>query len=268
MVDDQHGQNGAKRFMFADDVSDSEEREMDLASSSDMSHERSMATVQNSEDNAEEPPRKKLMQEKTTQEQQIAASLPKWSNPDPYTILPPPDESRGKKKDVIKLIRKARVEAKPETSEISAAVKNDDFISLDFVADADDTVSEDGEQDAPRGAPKQPKAFSHRDSFHGSATHETTRHPAKPLAHDVWPPPSKEAAVVGNGSTNADLGSRKRTHDDEIKRPFLQQRNRRPAKGTVSILNTIRPEWRATKKQDATPWLVSDHSGITNMGFW
>lgn len=60
---------------------------------------------------------------------------PKWSNPDPYTALPPPGGSTGPKTDVLGLIRKARMQAE------SAAAKPagvDEFISLDFGDDAEE----------------------------------------------------------------------------------------------------------------------------------
>lgn len=51
----------------------------------------------------------------------------KWSNPDPYTALPPPGEAR-KTKDFVRLIRKARVE---QNAGVNKASGGGDFISLD-----------------------------------------------------------------------------------------------------------------------------------------
>ena len=66
-------------------------------------------------------------------------SAPKWSNPDPYTVLPPPSsDTRGKKLDVVKLIRKARVETSSEKkpAERDAVASNEDFISFGDVDEA------------------------------------------------------------------------------------------------------------------------------------
>ncbi|KAF2190944.1 hypothetical protein K469DRAFT_360453 [Zopfia rhizophila CBS 207.26] len=58
-------------------------------------------------------------------------SVPKWSNPDPYTVLPPPTEPQGKKRDFVQLIRKAKIAQSGEKATSSNAVAaNDDFISF------------------------------------------------------------------------------------------------------------------------------------------
>ena len=61
-----------------------------------------------------------------------ASSAPKWSNPDPYTALPPEMDVTGKKVDVVKLIRKAKISEEKKKEE--GLTQNDDFISFD-VAD-------------------------------------------------------------------------------------------------------------------------------------
>lgn len=101
-----------------------------------------------------EPVRKKAkLQEKPA---------PKWSNPDPYTVLPPPEESTGVRRDVVKFIRKAKAS---ETGTRTSIATNDDFISFDL----DDT---DGSSDnimsnsrPTNGIPTGPK-FSHLDNLH------------------------------------------------------------------------------------------------------
>jgi hypothetical protein len=68
--------------------------------------------------------------------------LPKWSNPDPYTALPPPDESRTKRKDVVKLIQNAKVTAADRAASENAIADNADFVSFDFGDDNDDSSAE------------------------------------------------------------------------------------------------------------------------------
>jgi non-canonical poly(A) RNA polymerase PAPD5/7 len=71
----------------------------------------------------------------------------KWSNPDPYSSLPPVDEVRAKRTDVVQLIRKAKVDAAAETSALKNEIaENDDFVPLDFGSDNDD---EDRHSDHP-----------------------------------------------------------------------------------------------------------------------
>lgn len=76
-------------------------------------------------------------QERTTKrariaepEAAVAPTAPKWSNPDPYTSLPPltAGESSAKRTDVLKLIRKARIDASRDQTASSA----DDFISFEM----------------------------------------------------------------------------------------------------------------------------------------
>ena len=138
------------RFKPIEDVSDSEEAEMDMS---------------DDENSAAEQPNKKS---RTVGKAADDNSIPRWSNPDPYTALPPPDESQRKKKDVVKLIRKARVEANPTgLAKVDAA---DDFISFDFGDNGKDEVSERDPSSPERGigvagAPTGPR-FSHVTNLH------------------------------------------------------------------------------------------------------
>ena len=63
-----------------------------------------------------------------------APSAAKWSNPDPYTALPPPTETTGKGFDVVKLIRKAKISEAANKTE-QEFKHNDDFISFDGLND-------------------------------------------------------------------------------------------------------------------------------------
>ncbi|RMZ86887.1 hypothetical protein DV736_g5889, partial [Chaetothyriales sp. CBS 134916] len=57
-------------------------------------------------------------------------TTPKWSNPDPYTALPPATETTGKRIGVINLIRKAKIDDANKTDNPDIE-RNDDFIALD-----------------------------------------------------------------------------------------------------------------------------------------
>ena len=82
------------------------------------------------------PPQQKRA--KLAAEPDSANAVPKWSNPDPYTALPPPDESRAKKRDVVELIRRAKVTNLASNLSQNAIADNADFVSLDFGSDKDD----------------------------------------------------------------------------------------------------------------------------------
>lgn len=98
-------------------------------------------------DNDEQPSTKRT---KTSTAPTEAAAAPKWSNPDPYTVLPPTDMSMAPKKDIVQTIRKAKVEAANKAGSANAIKENIDFISFDdFDEEVEDEpnaeVSEDGE---------------------------------------------------------------------------------------------------------------------------
>ncbi|KAL4949963.1 hypothetical protein BDW69DRAFT_65851 [Aspergillus filifer] len=129
----------AQKFARIENLSDSEEADMDVSS--------------DDEDNEDSRPRKKRAVESNMGPAAAPAveTKPKWSNPDPYTALPPPDETTGKRLDVVKLIRKARLAANAQPAKTDAVASNDDFISLAGLVDEDET------NNAPENAPKGPK---------------------------------------------------------------------------------------------------------------
>jgi non-canonical poly(A) RNA polymerase PAPD5/7 len=102
-------------------------------------------------DSDSNPPRKKRAVEPVVVP---TVEQPKWSNPDPYTALPPPDETQVKRPDFVKLIRKARISATAADPLAGgdAVTTNVDFIS--FGADDDDFEDENA---PPENAPSGPK---------------------------------------------------------------------------------------------------------------
>lgn len=130
------------KFVQLDELTDSDEAEMEESSSEN-------------EDCDLERPRKKRAMEPVA----IAppAEQPKWSNPDPYTALPPPDETQVKRPDFVKLIRKARISATAAEPLVGgdAVTTNDDFIS--FGADDEDFEIDNA---PPENAPLGPKVRS------------------------------------------------------------------------------------------------------------
>lgn len=195
-VDQQHG----LKFAPVSELSDSEEADMDVSDDSD-------------NEGDESHPRKRRAIDPTSSRDAapVEPPAPKWSNPDPYTVLPPPDESRSAKVDVVKLIRKSRVNAsESQSAKTDAVTTNEDFISLGGLGDEDE--DEDNETNAPENAPKGPR-------------------------RDMEPAP----------------GSRKRTHDDELK--GFSRKTGKPMSRyypDASILD----EWRKEPYQTGTPWLT------------
>ncbi|TVY89981.1 Poly(A) RNA polymerase protein [Lachnellula willkommii] len=264
-------QPGNIRYKAVDEMSDSEEAEMDLSDSEN-------------DDEAQQPTKKLARTENKAAD---GDSVPKWSNPDPYTALPPPDESQRKKKDVVKLIRKARVTNSSENTVKAAA--NDDFISFDF-GDAEETDDATNEAvNGPLGAPTGPRTQQHqalkntqlrdygftqnkseetsRTSLHEPATYqpESSRFqiqiPSRPPPANA---PKRPAAFV-DLTSDPSLGNRKRNIRDEIKGPPIihtPSAKGGPPKGDVLS------SWKARPGSQATPWIEMDHSKTANMGLW
>ncbi|KAK8228500.1 hypothetical protein BKA81DRAFT_293539 [Phyllosticta paracitricarpa] len=140
--------DGSAKFISLSDVSDSE-AEMELESQSD--------DDQDSVHGGDEQPAAKKARV-TSEDKSDADAAPRWSNPDPYTSLPPPDESQTKKRDFVKLIRKAKV-ASDRTSTSNAVTQNADFISLNFDdeeeqnSEDEDNASSDDERHQGKSAP-------------------------------------------------------------------------------------------------------------------
>lgn len=129
------------KFASLADLSDSEEAEMDLSEESEDedSRPRKRRAIANESKEFTPPP---------------PPPAPKWSNPDPYTSLPPPDESQHKRVDVVKLIRKAKLQnSLGGAKENDAVTDNHDFISLGPAAEVP------LESQAPENAPRGPKSM-------------------------------------------------------------------------------------------------------------
>ncbi|KAH9232276.1 hypothetical protein K456DRAFT_37518 [Colletotrichum gloeosporioides 23] len=258
--------DGGAKYRDIDELSDDEEADMDISD--------------NSDDDSGEPSNKRVRRDDNDES---GNSVPKWSNPDPYTALPPPDaDKERKKKDMVKMIRKARVDDSA-ADKLAASTEAEEFISFDMDG------GDDGEEEEiilpPSKSPTPPP-------------------PPPSLPAPPPPPPSLPAAAVfrepptaprndqvSNGHFNASaastapstsasnrpalppkpvvaddaLGSRKRTVDDQIKPPTygpLRKVNKMPVGGDIL------PEWQITRHEDPTPWIKADHSKSSDMSVW
>lgn len=219
---------GGVTYRNVDELSDSDEAEMDISGD---------------EAEAEEEPstkRARVSVEQSTSDN----NAPKWSNPDPYTALPPETAPQGKKKDVVQMIRKARVQATETRSSLPSEAA--DFIALDF----DESDSSDLEI-VDEAAPAPPKATA----------------PPPNLQLPPKPPTMSRAArapSISPDPLSSALGSRKRTHDDEIKMPHskFKKVTKTPAGGAIV------KDWAPRHDLTPTPWLEADHSESANMAVW
>ena len=286
-----------RRYMPAEDISDSDEESMDESDSN----------VDNAEqdDGPLEPPKKRRTLGPGKRTGNDGASEPKWSNPDPYTVLPPVEEEARKRKDVVKLIRKSDLHTAAKASQHNQVAANDDFISFGFEDDnasirdelppRPSSVERDEYGIGVPGAPSGPRqSFSHLKNFHGQASGDApgTYSKAK-TADSLGPPPtlvapspnlSEEIVVdtqssrgtmaskhLNGGSATAvplyddgALGNRKRTYDDEIKYENFQTRRKA---GFGKANGSILPEWLPGPDTDPLPWLRRSDTITANAGF-
>jgi non-canonical poly(A) RNA polymerase PAPD5/7 len=196
-------------------------------------------------ENPDEPVKKKAR----TEQAPDASAAPKLSNPDPYTALPPPDETTKKKKDFVQLIRKARVEE--EEAKAASTAKPENFISFDLTDDEDEgTQADSSRKPSPPSEPQPPLPTGPAPS-------------SLPPRPPTGPRDTRAPNVALEPDRNGPLGSRKRTADDEIKPPDYQikKTNMKASKGTVSS------QWSTKKNEEPCPWATVDHSATRDMAF-
>ena len=163
-------QTAAQRFKATEDLSDSGEDMVESDSDAEYGPKSEKGVMlildgieeANMEDYSERPMKRRALPEQLSE-----ASVPKWSNPDPYTVLPPVDESQRKKRDVVKLIRKARVAADKENITQNEVAANNDFISFGFEDEQDREEVEVRPPQVP-GAPTGPRHPNQHSSYNGA----------------------------------------------------------------------------------------------------
>ena len=230
-------QNGVT-YRALDQLSDSDEADMDIS---------------DDENDSAQPTAKRA---RTVANSTSADEAPKWSNPDPYTALPPEQDPDKKKKDVVQLIRKARVEPAKSTR-TSLLADDEDFIRCDSGSEDEgdeeefiDPLTYNRQRSNNQGA-QQIIAAGPAAPVTGSAPSKTSAAPAaarKPL---------KRIDFDMDTPRSSDLGSRKRTHDDVLKLPAhsqLKAAPKRPSGGSIVS------EWRPKKGENQSPWVTPPSS--------
>ncbi|KAK5118087.1 hypothetical protein LTR62_004133 [Meristemomyces frigidus] len=193
----------------------------------------------------------------------VEAAAPKWSNPDPYTALPPPESLGAPKKDIVQVIRKAKNDAVEGDPVQNPVQENVDFISLNFDDEfQEDDVSEDSDamgveslKQAPLNAPSGPSSFSHRPDLHAvipsaQATKEPQSTATKWLQDNARGGKTKSAPLDLIPATDEELV------DQYLSRGAEKKRKRED--GTRSQRGNIIDAWIATNS-DPAPWCKTDH---------
>lgn len=154
-------------------------------------------------------------------------SVPKWSNPDPYTVLPPPNETTGKKTDVVQLIRRAKNQAAEKSDEHNAVAANDDFISF-----GDDMEEEEEELILP-GIPPPPSTL-----------------PPPPPSLPPPPPPPRDSQFTGSlNDVSVPGGAAWPSQPQQSGR-----QTRAPKRKRDEYAGGIVEEWLPTSYSNPTPW--------------
>lgn len=228
-----HGENGVT-YRDIDDLSDDEEADMDISDQSG--------------DEAGQPSAKRARG--AADKDASGDSVPKWSNPDAETALPPPDEGPRKKKNMVELIRKARIEDN-SAAKLAATTEAEDFISFDL--DGGDGAADAEKEES--GPPPTPGQVTGSSGKNDTGSHRDAPAAATDLLQDLR----------NNIRASDPLGSRKRTIDDEIKPPSygpLKKTSKMPVQGHIVS------EWLPVPGEDSCPWLVTDHSRTSEMSVW
>ena len=273
---------GAAKYLNVEDVDTSDGEVMDQSDS-----DRELGVILNgsfdrSADNrSEEPPAKR-------QNLGDGNSKPKWSNPDPYSVLPPIDESVGKRKDPVEEIRKYRKAGEDGTSAtVNQVAANDDFISFDMGTDTLNGVGDssvvaeenygNGAHSAPR-APKQPRSKyteTHTNNDRHQITPDDTRTRSSTSTDGLArvncaPPPGtivldtedevgyqvfNDPRILGD-VPHPHVG-RKRNRDDQIKGHVPK----------VPPHTSLLESWQPTTRINLLPWLAEPKYVKANPGF-
>ncbi|KAL9092598.1 MAG: hypothetical protein Q9165_004402 [Trypethelium subeluteriae] len=232
--------DGLARFKTLENISQSEE---------------SMAEDSDENDGASdiEPQRKKVARGNDEPSRDSGNSVPKWSNPDPYTALPPPDESKGKKTDVVKMIRKARI-VQEKTDSVKPSVA-EDFISFNFDKD-DGQVSEatDTEDQENGGVPIRPPTTG--DLSFAPSVKDLPRWNMDPTAYV----PKIALSSVSRYSLDEVIKPR------ESEQPPGQPSKKR--KRVAGLDGSLLTDWMAKDAMTAKPWCVVDRSGTEDVSQW
>lgn len=181
------GMDDSKRFKNVDDLSNSDGEDMDQGSDIDLS------ASEMSEGEVRQPSKKRIMSMPGSAAPMLDpipqfAPQSRWSNPDPYTALPPADDVTGKRTDFVRLIRKAKADT---DQSINSAADGNDFISFG----GDDVEPAQIQQVKPISMPTSKSKFSHLDNLHPNRAPPGTMHNPM-MIDDLGPPPAPPSDVV------------------------------------------------------------------------
>ena len=199
-------------------------------------------------------------------------AAPKWSNAEYLTALPPPESLGAPKKDIVQVIRKAKVESAQKDESSNPLKDNADFISLTLDEDFDsgnmndsDSASDDmALRDAPSGpASMQPdgkKGLMSRKEQKEQVTNKLAALQSHKLPYstkmndDIGPPPRPPHGLIL--PTDKELVSQ---YSEGAKGKKRKHEKISQDRGDVL------PEWQ-DNGSNPTPWCTVDHSRTADTG--
>ncbi|TKA54896.1 hypothetical protein B0A55_13418, partial [Friedmanniomyces simplex] len=251
---------------------DGHTRFLDIVSVSSGSESREVIDLTNdSDDGGVDLPRKRAKIEAAGD-----PTVPKWSNPDPYTVLPPPETLGAPKKDIVRTIRKAKTDKVSKNSAKNAVQENVDFISFNFDDDDDDSDDDQVSNDnmsmdleladlAAVEASRNANGFSHRTDLHSKIPSAQMQNPSFTPINGV-PQRLPGGKFVVDDVPVPTPGFVMPT-DEELMDQYAndgKSTKRKRRDGYSKAKGDIVDEWDANET-DPTPWCTVDHSRTSNV---
>lgn len=203
---------GSNRFLNVDDMTDDEETDTVVDNGASAGHGTSAGDV-----TSDDPAVREKVARKPSQFRADSDAVPKWSNPDPYTACPPPDETTGVKRDVVQLIRKAKNQDSEKAIGSNAVAANDDFISFGDDEDGgDDELDDDylyaDEQPAPKRTRQAKRTVVGSMNDIGYVAQHAVQHAVKTPRDSYQPSASKKRRHGNEAPLTADWVHDRRTN--------------------------------------------------------
>ena len=149
---------GTTKYLNVGDFDDTESEDMDQSDSDQETGEiMNEGFDGTSDEKSVEPPAKRR---DMGEAKANGDSRPQWSNPDPYFVLPPIDETVGKRKDPVEKIRKYRKIEDAKLPVSNQVTSNDDYISFNMepdVLEGEETLPQENDGLGVVGAPTAPR---------------------------------------------------------------------------------------------------------------
>lgn len=202
---------------------------------------------------------------KTRESKATLESPPKWSNPEYLTALPPPERTGPPKKDIVQIIRKAKVESTSKMDSGRAVAQNADFISFESDNDkeegevvdgqesgseSNDAAADDSDASMVLSSGSSDRSENSLISSRTRAKHTNVNQTTAVVGNGVGPPPPPPPGLIM--PTDAELAARNSAAP-----------KRKRGKQTVGPRGVV-SAWQSLPNADSTPWCVRESSNTAD----